>query len=111
MTNRPKQKGTAGETAVVRWLQARGLDAKRIVLHGNKDQGDVDTGVGWNLEVKNCRALALAAWVDEAAVEAANAGRPVAVVAKRVGKGDPGAWYVVMDLDTFARSVLTADGP
>ncbi len=98
--NASKQKGTAFETAIVRWFEARGCDAKRIVLHGNKDQGDIDIGE-WNLEAKNCNSISLAAWVKEAEVEMENAGKPVAVVAKRKGITDPGQSYVVMTLDTF----------
>lgn len=107
VTNRAKAKGTAFESALVTWLQARGFDAERIVLHGNKDQGDITIrNTSWNLEAKNCRAITLAQWVDEAAAESVNAGRPVAVVAKRVGKGDPGQAYVIMPLDLFAVAVL-----
>lgn len=104
--NRAKAKGTAFETGVKEYLRSLGLDARRLVLMGNKDQGDVDTGAGWHLETKNCRTLALSEWVAEADVESANSGKPVAVVAKRVGRGDPGEAYVVMPLRTFARFVL-----
>lgn len=106
MANRSKAKGTAYETGVKEWLRARGLDARRIVLMGGKDQGDVDTGAGWHLETKNCRTLALSEWVAEADRESANAGKPVAVCVKRVGKGDHGESYVVMPLRVFAEHVL-----
>jgi hypothetical protein len=110
VANRAKAKGTSFESAVVTYLAGRGLDARRIVLHGNKDEGDIDTGAGWNLEAKNVRTMALGQWVGEADVESVNAGRPVAVVAKRVGKGDPGEAYVVMPLRVFVSSVLGYDG-
>lgn len=110
--NRAKAKGTAFETAVVKWLRDLGWDAERIVLHGNKDEGDVIIrNSPWSLELKNCRTLALGQWIAEADAEAANAGRPVAVVAKRVGKGDPGEAYVVMPLRVFVSSVLGYDVP
>lgn len=109
MANRAKQKGTSFESAVVAWLQEHGfIYARRIALAGNKDQGDVDTGVAWNLECKNVRTMALGQWVAEADVESVNAGRPVAVVVKRIGKGDPGEAYVVMPLRVFAAQVLPA---
>lgn len=98
--NPSKQKGTAFETALVRWFESRGLEARRIVLHGNKDHGDIDVG-SINLEAKNCNTISLAAWIAEAEVESANAGKPVVVVAKRKGLTDPGRSYVVMTLDTF----------
>lgn len=109
--NRAKAKGTSFETAVVKWLRDLGWDAERIVLHGNQDQGDVIVrNSPWSLELKNCRTLALAEWVAEADRESVNAGRPVAVVAKRVGKGDPGEAYVVMPLRVFVAAVLGYDG-
>ena len=79
------------------------------MLHGNKDQGDIDAGP-WNLEAKNVRSMALGQWVAEADAESVNAGKPVAVVAKRIGKGDPGEAYVVMPLRVFVASVLGYDG-
>ncbi|MER5252936.1 hypothetical protein [Streptomyces sp. NPDC002855] len=43
MVNRPKAKGTAAETAVVRWLVSMGwTDARRNVLAGRDDDGDID---------------------------------------------------------------------
>ena len=36
-----KAKGTLAETGLVNWLTAKGIPAKREVLHGNQDQGDV----------------------------------------------------------------------
>ncbi len=105
MANRAKAKGTSFESALVRWFEERGVAARRIVLHGNKDRGDIDAGA-WNLEAKNVRALALSQWVEEAKVESINAGKPVAVVVKRVGKSDPGESYVVMPLALFTEQVL-----
>lgn len=106
--SRAKQKGTAWETAIVRYLQACNLPARRKVLTGSLDEGDIDTG-RWSIEAKNCQAISLAAWVDEADAEAANSGRPVAVVAKRRGKGDPGEAYVVMPLRVFVEQVLNPE--
>jgi hypothetical protein len=107
--SKQRQKGTSFETAVVRYLQELGLDARRKPLAGAKDEGDIDVE-DWTLEAKNCRTITLAAWVAEADAESVNAGRPVAVVAKRVGKGDPGEAYVVMPLRVFVSSVLGYDG-
>lgn len=98
--NPSKQKGTAFETALVRWLEARGIPAKRIVLHGNKDEGDIDLGQ-FHLEAKNCNSISLSTWIKEAEVETANAGVPVVVVAKRKGISDPGQSYVITTLDNF----------
>lgn len=104
MANPSKQKGTAFETAVVRHYDAEGIDAKRIVLHGNKDQGDIDVGE-YNIEAKNCNAISLGTWIKEAEVEAVNAGKPVVVVAKRKGITDPAKSYVITTLDTWIKMV------
>ncbi len=104
--SRNKAKGTAAESAVVAYL--RGLHwphAERRASNGAHDRGDVTlgNGAGVVIEVKNRRDLALAEWVDEAAVEGTNAHADVAVVwHKRRGKGSPADWYVTMTGATFA---------
>jgi len=112
--SKQRAKGTSFETAVVRYLHEHGVNAGRLPLAGNKDQGDIrawteDAGF-WHLEAKNCRTITLAQWVAEADAEAVNAECPVAVVAKRVGKSDPGEAYVVMPLRVFVAQVLRALG-
>lgn len=105
--SKQRAKGTSFETSVVRYLQAAGIPARRKPLAGNKDEGDIDCGA-WALEAKNCRTYSLAQWVAEADAEAINARQPVAVVAKRNGKGDPGEAYVIMPLRRFVAAVLGA---
>jgi hypothetical protein len=94
-----RAKGTAAETAVVRFLQANGYpNAERRALAGSQDRGDIAGIPGVVIEVKAAARLELAAWVDEALTEAINAGASMAVVwHKRRGKGSPGDWYVTMD--------------
>ena len=41
MTNPPKKKGTAFESAVVAHIQEHGFPARRVTLHGSADQGDI----------------------------------------------------------------------
>ena len=100
-----KQKGTRHESAIVAFLRAHGFTyADRVPLSGNRDRGDVTVGPGSPvIEAKNQNRHSLAEWLDEANVEAHNAGAPFGVVwAKRRGKGSPGDAYVVMDGNTFA---------
>jgi hypothetical protein len=102
-----RSKGTAFEAAVVAWLQGHGYpNAERRALSGSKDRGDI-TGLGstnWVLELKDCQAMSLAAWVDEAQVEKANAGaKYAAVIHKRRGKSVGGA-YVTMTMEDFLAS-------
>lgn len=98
-----KQKGTAHETAGVNYLRdEHGLPVERRALRGTRDCGDISGLPGWILEFKNCRAMDLAGWMDEAHKEAANDGAPFyAVVHKRRGKNISQA-YVSMPLEIFA---------
>lgn len=106
MTNPPKKKGTAWETAVVNFLTACGLLARRRALTGSNDQGDIELPEigGIVIEAKNCKGQTLAQWVDEAVKEAANAGAPVGVVwHHRRGTASPGGGYVTMSGEHFTR--------
>lgn len=104
MANRSKQKGTAFESDVVGFINivAPRLRARRNVLHGSKDIGDIDTeNQKWALELKNCAKMELAQWVEEARKEAANADRPwFAVIHKRRMKR-AGDSFVTMPLHVF----------
>lgn len=63
----------------------------------------VDVAHGISIECKNQRAMALAAWVDQAAEQAGRRGGLVPVVVhKRAGTTDPGRWYVTLELRWFA---------
>lgn len=54
---RPKDIGTAAETAVVNWAKDHGFpQARRLALAGADDQGDVELKPGWTVEVKGGRA-------------------------------------------------------
>lgn len=106
MANPSGQKGTKWETAVVSFLKACGLLARRVVKRGSKDEGDlvVEDVPGIAIEAKNCRGASLAEWVDEAVREAENAGVPVGVVwHHRRGKASPGDGYVTMSGEHFVK--------
>lgn len=111
--SREKQKGTAMESAVVRWLQWALDDPgiHRETLHGAKDRGDVGgvmvDGEPVTIEVKNHRTMRLADWMREAEQEAGNMdGVLPVVVHKRAGTGiqsrdGVGGQWVTMTLETF----------
>lgn len=79
--SKSKQKGTAAETAVVRYLRSfdfKGLgqpfpNAERRALSGNRDMGDVAGIPGTVIEVKAAETLKLAEWQRETLAEKANA--------------------------------------
>jgi hypothetical protein len=102
--SRSKAKGTAAETAVVRYLQAHGFPfAERRALAGAADRGDVAGVPGVCVEVKAVVKPSFGAWLGEAAVEAGNAGAGLGVVVhKPRGVADPAGFHVVMTLAAFA---------
>lgn len=91
MSTKSKQRGTAAETAVVRYLQNWWPAAERRALSGNKDKGDVAVIPGVVVEVKAAARPMLAAWRREALVEMRNAGASACIlVVKRPYKSVPG---------------------
>lgn len=101
--SRQKAKGTAAETAVVNYLREHGFPhVERRTLSGVNDKGDI-AGIPWLVtEVKNHKQMQLAQWVDEAEIERENAKAKYGVVwHKRVGRTNPGLWYVTMTGETF----------
>lgn len=103
--NVSKQKGTAWETAVVRYLNEQGFPVERRALTGKEDKGDIAGLPCWTLECKAERSIDLAGYMGEAAREAVNANTPnYAAVVKRRGKG-VSEGYVVMPLAVFVKAV------
>jgi hypothetical protein len=111
VASKHKQKGTAAETAVVRWLQANGHPyAERRTLSGQYDRGDIAGVPGICIEVKNHARWDAATWLAEAITEAENAGVDIGiVVAKKRGTTNPGDWYVITTLDMFNRLIADAE--
>ena len=92
MTNKSKQKGTSAETEVVKYLQSKGIEAERMALHGNQDQGDIRVrcdGYDCILEVKTGKQTAnpsradLEEWLRQTDIESINAGIPGFLVVRR----------------------------
>lgn len=95
MVNKPKAKGTAAETRVVKYLTQAGLRAIRVVQKGNRDEGDIHVIGGHGcvsciLEVKGGKQTAKFArkqreeWLAETRQEAENYGsvRGFLIIAK-----------------------------
>ena len=103
-----KAKGTRWESEIVAYLNGAGLRVERRTLSGVSDKGDV-AGLPLVIEAKNCRTTELAAWVDEATVEARNAGVAAGVVGHhRRGKASPGDGFVTMRGEDFVTMLLGA---
>jgi len=76
VTNPSKKKGSAWEVRLVSYLNEHGFPlAERRVQAGALDKGDI-AGLPFVIEAKNCKAITLSAWMDEAEKEAKAAGTP-----------------------------------
>jgi Holliday junction resolvase len=108
--SRARAKGTAWESAIVNYLRDHGWPhAERRSLSGANDRGDIAGVVGVVIEAKSVKRVELAAILDEAVVEAMNAGGAVgAAWIKRRGKTSPGGGFVLMDGATFVRLLREA---
>ena len=104
MVNPQKGRGTRWESAVRDALMDAGLPARREVQRGAADVGDLSIeGLPFSIEAKDHKSIDLAAFVDQANRQAANAGQPYGVaIVKRRRKSVTDA-YVVLDLATFIR--------
>jgi hypothetical protein len=107
--SRSRQRGTAWETAIVRYLEAAGWAyAERRALRGNHDRGDIAGIPGVVIEAKNAKKTELAAWWTEVISET-SPGEVGVVWFKRRGRASAADGYVLMDGHTFTR-LLTAAG-
>lgn len=96
--SKSKQKGTAAETAVVRYLKEKGyVNCERRSLNGANDRGDIAGIESTVIEVKNHARMELAQWVAELEVEIANDNAATGVVIhKKRGTTNVGDWYATM---------------
>lgn len=109
--NRSKARGTAFETAVVRYLQEHGFPyAERRALAGNSDRGDIAGVPGVAIECKAVQRIELAQFVDEAQRERANAGAALGVTVVKRRQKSTGDAYVVMPLSAFV-ALIRDDEP
>lgn len=107
MKRRPKDIGTAAETAVVRYLQANGWpSAERRALRGGSDAGDITgtPGVCWEVKARG-RTVSdaqIADWLAETETERRNAGADVGVLVVRRAYARPDYWWAVLPLSAVA---------
>ena len=105
--SKAKQKGTAAETALVRFLQGQGFpNAERRALGGGgfgEDLGDITGIPALCMEVKNHKAYHIPAWIKETETERINAKADFGIlVVKPVGVGltsdKVGQWWGIMPM-------------
>lgn len=117
MSNPAKAKGTAAETAIVRWARDHGFPgADRQPLRGSLDAGDLTLCPGVIVESKVRQAAGtgqpgeqlLSGWLREVDVETRNARADFGLlVVKRSGTTDVGRWWCYMRLGHFLRLTRT----
>ena len=111
MSAKNKRKGSAFELDVMKWFRSKGVNAERLRLSGQKDEGDlvvIIAGETFILELKNTKVLNLPQFWREAVVEAQNYATargikpaPLSyVVVKRRNAGIEQSW-VVQDLQQW----------
>jgi Holliday junction resolvase len=110
--SRNRAKGTAAESAVVRFFQTVGWPhAERRALSGSKDRGDVTGVPGICVEVKSAVRLEIPAWLRETEAERINAAADYGVLIikpKSIGDTRVGQWAAVMPLGDLTRLLAAA---
>lgn len=94
MVNKSKAKGTAAETAVVKYLRdIWGLPlVERRALGGEKDRGDIAGIPGVVLEVKDAEDKRLSRWRDETLAEVNNDGADLGALVVKVFRKNVADW-------------------
>lgn len=111
MSAKNKRKGSAFELDVMKWFRSKGINAERLRLSGQKDEGDlvvIVAGETFILELKNTKVMSLPQFWREAVVEAQNYATarsikpaPLSyVVVKRRNAGIEQSW-VIQDLQQW----------
>lgn len=75
MSAKNKRKGSKFELDVMKWFRSKGVNAERLRLSGQKDEGDlvvVVAGETFILELKNTMTMSLPQFWREAVAEAQN---------------------------------------
>lgn len=122
MSNPSKQKGTAGETRVVKYLAALGIPTERRALSGSQDKGDIKvTSIcpvpcEWTIEVKagkqtwNPNRKQIEEWLRQTKAEMKNSGCPGALIVLRYNRNINDAdVYVPRPTDENIRSHMWLD--
>ena len=110
MTRRPKDIGTAAESAVVKVLRKHGFPhAERRALHGSIDLGDITgtPGLAWEVKggttAKTASDSLIHGWVVEASVEAANARAEYGFLIVQRAQQNPRNWWACVFAGDLAR--------
>ncbi len=108
--SKSKQKGTAAETAVVKYFKENGFPkVERRALQGSLDKGDISGIQDVCLEIKDHRTMNLSGWVKELEVEMQNSQALTgAVIHKKRGTLDVGEWYATIPVWVYIDLLIEA---
>lgn len=105
VVNRSKAKGTRAEVRIRDYFRENGFPyCERLPTEGSKDRGDLAIP-GICVEVKNEKAITLASYMDELAVEKKNAAVPLGVVIIPRRNQPIARAYVVQELGQWIETV------
>ena len=103
--NKNKAKGTAAETAFVRWMTENGYPCERRSLSGKADRGDV-AGLPFVIEIKSGSRLAIPQWLAELAQEMKNDNNDQGyLIIKPKGKGKVEQWWVIQTVGQWLNGI------
>lgn len=119
MSNPSKAKGTAAETACVRWFRAHGFPhTDRQPLRGNRDAGDLALTAGLVAEIKAVSkggtgqppAQLLGSWMAQAEAERVNANAEYCLlIVKRAGTTDVARWWCYVTVHSMSLLLTEVD--
>jgi hypothetical protein len=109
VSNPKKAKGTAAETAVVKYLKNTWDSVERRALAGSADKGDISGIPFVCIEVKDHKKMVLSGWIKELDEEMKNSQALTgAVIHKKRGTLDVGEWYATMPVEIYVNLLIEA---
>jgi len=109
--NKNKRKGTAAETAFVKWMNENGFPlVERRALNGTRDRGDVSGLVGVVIEIKSGSRLSIPEWMKETLQEQINDGASEGyLIIKPKGKGKVEQWWVIQTTGQWLNGIQKSE--
>ena len=110
--SKAKAKGTAAETAVVKYLIDNGFPyAERRALNGAIDLGDITGTPALAWEVKNHKTYKIPAWLKETESEKINAKADFGILVVKpigVGTNNTANWWAILSLEDITNLLREA---